>query len=69
MARKYCLNNISIKVDKGDKIAFVGPNDQAKDILFKILTRELKADHGSFDWGVTTSQAYFPKDNARLFRY
>jgi ATPase subunit of ABC transporter with duplicated ATPase domains len=65
--KEILLNNISIKVDKGDKIAFVGPNDQAKDILFKILTRELKTDHGSFDWGVTTSQAYFPKDNAGYF--
>jgi ATPase subunit of ABC transporter with duplicated ATPase domains len=65
--KEILLNNISIKVDKGDKIAFVGPNDQAKDTLFRILTRELKADSGSFDWGVTTSQAYFPKDNADYF--
>jgi len=65
--KEILLNNISIKVDKGDKIAFVGPNDQAKDTLFKILTKEIKADNGSFDWGVTTSQAYFPKDNGDYF--
>jgi ATPase subunit of ABC transporter with duplicated ATPase domains len=61
------LNNISLKVNKGDKIAFVGPNDQAKDTLFRILNDELKADHGKFEWGVTTSQAYFPKDNTKYF--
>ena len=65
--KEILLNNISIKVDKGDKIAFVGPNDQAKETLFKILTKEIKTDSGSFDWGVTTSQAYFPKDNTDYF--
>ena len=61
------LNNITFKVDKGDKIAFVGPNDRAKDTLFKILTDELKPESGKFEWGVTTSQAYFPKDNSKYF--
>lgn len=61
------LNNVSFKVDKGDKIAFVGPNDLAKDTLFSILTDEAKADSGKFEWGVTTSQAYFPKDNSKYF--
>ncbi|HOV28006.1 MAG TPA: ATP-binding cassette domain-containing protein [Pseudobacteroides sp.] len=61
------LNDISFIVNKGDKIAFVGPNGLAKTTLFKILTDELKADSGEFKWGVTTSQAYFPKDNSSYF--
>lgn len=65
--KEKVLNNITFKVNKGDKIAFVGPNDQAKDTLFRILTDELKADSGNFEWGVTTSQAYFPKDNTKFF--
>jgi ATPase subunit of ABC transporter with duplicated ATPase domains len=65
--KEILLNNITLKVDKGDKIAFVGPNDRAKDTLFRILTEELKAESGKFEWGVTTTQAYFPKDNAKYF--
>jgi len=61
------LNSISLKLDKGDKVAFVGPLDQAKTVLFKILMDEEKADSGKFEWGITTSQAYFPKDNAEYF--
>jgi ATPase subunit of ABC transporter with duplicated ATPase domains len=61
------INNITLKVDKGDKIAFVGPDDQAKSALFSILCEEDKADGGSFEWGVTTSQTYFPKDNSKYF--
>jgi ATPase subunit of ABC transporter with duplicated ATPase domains len=61
------LNNISLRVEKGDKIAFVGPNGAAKTTLFKIITGELEADSGSFKWGVTTSQSYFPKDNGTYF--
>lgn len=61
------LNDISFIVNKGDKIAFVGPNGLAKTTLFKILTDEMKADSGEFKWGITTSQAYFPKDNSAYF--
>lgn len=61
------LNDISFTVTKGDKIAFVGPEGIAKTILFKILMDEIEADSGSFKWGVTTSQAYFPKDNSEFF--
>lgn len=52
---------------KGDKIAFVGPDGLAKTTLFKILMGEIEADSGEFKWGVTTTQAYFPKDNAAFF--
>jgi ATPase subunit of ABC transporter with duplicated ATPase domains len=61
------LNDISFTVNKGDKIAFVGPEGMAKTILFKLLMEELEPDSGSFKWGVTTSQAYLPKDNSQYF--
>ena len=61
------LNKISFRVNKGDKIAFVGPEGLAKTALFKILMGEMEADSGWFKWGVTTSQSYFPKDNAEFF--
>ena len=61
------LEDISFTVNKGDKIAFVGPNGPAKTTLFKILTEELAADGGDYKWGITTSQSYFPKDNSSYF--
>lgn len=61
------LNRINFTVNKGDKIAFVGPYGLAKTTLFQILVNELEADEGTFSWGVTTSQAYFPKDNSKYF--
>ena len=61
------FKNFSLHVHKGDKIAFVGPNDLVKTTLFQILVGELKADSGSFKWGVSTTQAYFPRDNNKYF--
>lgn len=61
------LNNVSFTVAKGDKIAFVGASSVAKTTLFKILMGEMEADSGEFKWGITTSQAYFPRDNAEYF--
>ncbi|MDD3705053.1 MAG: ATP-binding cassette domain-containing protein [Clostridiaceae bacterium] len=61
------LNKISFRLNKGDKIAFVGPEGHAKTALFKILMDEMEADSGWFKWGVTTSRSYFPKDNAEFF--
>ena len=61
------LNGITLKVETGDKIAFVGPNDLAKTTLFNILTENEKSYKGSFSWGITTKFAYFPKDNAEFF--
>ncbi len=66
-ADEVLINDVSIKVDRGDKIAFVGPNDQAKTFLFNILMEEEALDSGSFEWGITTKLAYFPKDNAHYF--
>ncbi len=61
------LDNISFIVGHDDKIAFVGGNEIAKTTLFKILMGEIEPDSGSYKWGVTTSQAYFPKDNTEEF--
>lgn len=67
IAGEKVLNNISFVVNKGDKIAFVGTNGLAKTTLFNILMGEDSPDSGDFKWGVTTSQAYFPKDNSEFF--
>ncbi|POR27334.1 MULTISPECIES: ABC-F family ATP-binding cassette domain-containing protein [Paenibacillus] len=61
------LNEFSLVVNKGDKIAFVGPNGMPKSTLFQVLMNEIEADSGEFSWGITTSQAYFPKDNSTYF--
>ncbi|WP_026511047.1 MULTISPECIES: ABC-F family ATP-binding cassette domain-containing protein [unclassified Butyrivibrio] len=61
------LDNISFVVQHDDKIAFVGGNELAKTTLFQILTGEIEPDEGTYKWGVTTSQAYFPKDNTKEF--
>lgn len=61
------LDDISFVMGHDDKIAFVGSNELAKTTLFQILMGELEPDEGSYKWGVTTSQAYFPKDNTEEF--
>jgi len=61
------LNDLTLTVRKGDKIAFVGGNSLAKTTLFQILAGELEPDSGSFRWGVTITPAYFPKDNSEYF--
>ena len=61
------LDNISFTVGHDDKIAFVGSNEIAKTTLFQILAGEMEPDAGTYKWGVTTSQAYFPKDNTKEF--
>ena len=62
------LDHISFRVNREDKIAFVGDREIAVTALFQILTGELEPDEGSFKWGVSTSQAYFPKDNTAYFQ-
>ncbi len=62
------LDNINMVVGRNDKIAFVGGNTIAATTLFKILMGELEPDSGSFKWGITTSQSYFPKDNTEIFK-
>ncbi|MEE1242516.1 ABC-F family ATP-binding cassette domain-containing protein [Frisingicoccus sp.] len=61
------LDNISFTLGHDDKVAFVGPNVNATTTLFKILAGEMEPDEGHYKWGVTTSQAYFPKDNTKEF--
>ena len=61
------LENISFTLGREDKVAFVGANEQAITTFFKILTGEMEPDEGNYKWGVTTSQAYFPKDNTQEF--
>ena len=61
------LDNISFIIGREDKVAFVGANTLATTTLFKILAGEMEPDEGSYKWGITTSQAYFPKDNTKDF--
>ena len=61
------LDDISFILGREDKVALVGPNERAKTVLFKILSGEMEPDEGSYKWGLTTSQAYFPKDNTAEF--
>lgn len=61
------LDNISFTLGHDDKVAFVGANEQAITTFFKILMGEMEPDEGNYKWGVTTSQAYFPKDNTVEF--
>ncbi|HIJ79367.1 MAG: ATP-binding cassette domain-containing protein [Desulfobulbaceae bacterium] len=61
------FKDLTLTVNKGDKIAFIGANSLAKTTLFQILTGELEPDQGSFRWGITISNAYFPKENNSYF--
>ena len=61
------LDNISFTLGREDKVAFVGANEQAITTFFKIITGEMEPDEGNYKWGITTTQAYFPKDNTQEF--
>ena len=61
------LDDISFILGREDKVALVGPNERAKTVLFKILSGEMEPDEGSYKWGLTTTQSYFPKDNSAEF--
>ena len=61
------LDNLTFTLGREDKVAFVGGNEQAKTVLFKILMGEMEPDEGTYKWGVTTSQSYFPKDYTKEF--
>ena len=62
------LDDISFTLNHDDKVAFVGSDELAKTTLFRILMGEIEPDSGSYKWGVTTSQAYFPKDSSEEFK-
>ena len=61
------LNNVSFRVNKGDKIAFIGENEIALTTLFKIMAGELEPDSGETKWGGTVTTSYFPQDNSAFF--
>ncbi|ABV62022.1 ABC-F family ATP-binding cassette domain-containing protein [Bacillus pumilus] len=61
------LDNVSFIMNREDKIAFLSRNELAVSTLFKILAGEMEPDNGTYKWGVTTSQAFFPKDNSEYF--
>ncbi len=61
------LDNLTFILNRDDKVAFVGSNELAITTLFQILTGEMEPDSGTYKWGVTTSTAYFPKDNTKEF--
>ncbi len=61
------LNNVSFLINPNEKVAFVGKDELARTTLFQILMGEIEPDEGSFKWGITTSRAYFPKDNSQYF--
>ena len=64
---RMVLNNLTFTLTPGDKVALVGGDELARTTLLQVLAGELEPDAGSFKWGVTTSQAYFPKDNGAFF--
>jgi len=64
---KVMFENLDITIEKGDKAVFLGLNDLARTTLFQVLMGEIPADSGSFKWGYSTRQAYYPKDNAKYF--
>lgn len=64
---KVMFKDFNLHIHKGDKIALIGRNDKAKTTLMQILAGELEADEGSYKWGVSTNQSYFPKENSEYF--
>ena len=61
------FDSVTFRVNKGDKIAFLSENELAVTTLFKIIMGEFEPDEGEFEWGISTSQSYFPKDNNKFF--
>lgn len=61
------FKDVTITIEKGDKVALIGRNDLSKTTLFQILTGKVKADEGTFKWGASTTQAYYPKENSEYF--
>lgn len=61
------LKNVSFRLNRGDKVAILAENERAVTALFKILEGELEATSGTYKWGISTSQSYFPKDNGAFF--
>ncbi|MEM9773741.1 MAG: ATP-binding cassette domain-containing protein [Chloroflexota bacterium] len=66
---EHLLKDFSLHVNQGDKIAFIGPNDLVKTVLFEILSGEREADSGTFSWGTTITPSHFPKENSEWFSH
>jgi ATPase subunit of ABC transporter with duplicated ATPase domains len=64
---KLIFHNVNFRISKGDKVAFIGRNDRSKTTMFQVITGEIKPDQGQFKWGISTTQAYFPKENNSYF--
>lgn len=64
---KVMFENLNITIEKGDKVAFLGPNDLTKTLLFQILMSEAQGDSGNFKWGYSANRAYYPRDNTKYF--
>ena len=62
------LDNVSFTIETGDKVVFLAKNDLVKTTLLSILAGEIEPDSGTYTWGVTTSQAYMPRDNSQYFK-
>ncbi|MGL1891871.1 MAG: ATP-binding cassette domain-containing protein [Spirochaetaceae bacterium] len=67
MDGEVLFKDLTFQINSEDKVAFVGPQNQAKTVLFQILAGEVEADSGSINWGITTSKSLFPKDNSEYF--
>jgi len=65
---EYLFDDIHINLNKGDKVAIISKNSRAVTAFYEILNGKQKADAGSFDWGVTTTQSYLPLENAEYFQ-
>jgi ATPase subunit of ABC transporter with duplicated ATPase domains len=64
---QVCFERLNITIHRGDKVAFVGPNDLARTMLFSILMQQAQSDSGSFKWGSSVKRAYYPRDNVSYF--
>jgi len=64
---KKILDNISFTLNKNDKVVFIAKDDIATTTLLNVITGQIKPDTGTVRWGVTTSQAYMPKDASNEF--
>jgi len=62
------IDNLSLTINRGDKIVFIGPSTVAKTTLFQILAKEIEPDEGTVTWGVTITPSYFPKENSEYFK-
>ena len=62
------FKNVSFRLERDDKVAFVGENNMAKSVFFQVISGELEPDEGTYYWGPTMTNAYMPKDNAEFFK-